>query len=170
MEYSSAVISDKEIKELCSGELPLIRDAIDFSTQLQPTGFDVTVQKITRMTGIGQIGGPYQSQVAKEEEIKANNGWYTLDAGSYLVYINEYVNIPKDLMGLAFPRSTLFRSGGMLQTGVWDGGFQGRGRLGLFVVGIDHLKIQEQCPIAQLVFFRSANVENGFQFNEFYKE
>lgn len=88
--------------------------------------------------------------------------------GMHLVYINEYTSIPNELMGLAFPRSTLFRCGGVLQSGVWDGGFRGRGRFGLLVQGVDELRIEHNSPIAQLIFFRAANVGEGFKFNEFY--
>lgn len=165
-----AVLSDSEIRILCEGENPLIKDFINFDVQLQATGFDVTVRKITKMHGNSQVGGPYKSIVAKEEDIMAKEGWYILSPGAYLIYINEYTNIPKNLMGLVFARSSLFRSGGMLQTGVWDGGFQGRGRLGLYILGVNEIKIEENCPIAQMVFFRACNVERGFQYNKFYKE
>ncbi|KKQ93716.1 MAG: Deoxyuridine 5'-triphosphate nucleotidohydrolase [candidate division CPR2 bacterium GW2011_GWC1_39_9] len=170
MIHYSAVLSDREIRDLCNSSPPLIEDFIDFEHQLQPTGFDVTVKKIVRLSGEAQIGNPYHNKVASESDVKITDGWYVLKSGFYVIYINEFTNIPNNLMGLAFPRSTLFRCGGTLQSGVWDGGFKGRGRLGLCVSGVTHLRIEENCPIAQLVFFPAFGVEKGFQFNEFYRE
>ena len=164
-------ISDKRIQKLCEGDNPLISDAPNFDEQLQPAGFDLTVKSITRQSGSGQVGGPYRSKVADEEEVKvAEDGFYSLSPGAYLIYVNEFTRIPRELTGLALPRSTLFRCGGILATGVWDGGFNGRGRLGLFVMGVEELRIEQNSPIAQIVFHEAPGVEIGFQFNEFYKE
>ena len=166
----TALLSDTEIRELCKSDTPLLADFIDFDRQLQPTGFDVTVRGVHQLVGVSQIGGPYNSKVAEEVLIRPQESYYTLAPGAYLININEYVALPNEIMGLIFPRSTLFRCGGILQSGVWDGGFNGRGRLGLLIQGVQELKIEENCPIAQMVFFRSNNVDEGFKFNEFYKE
>lgn len=163
-----AILSDNDIRKLCKQDPPLLKDFLDFETQLQPTGFDVTVRNIVRLQGNAQIGGPYHNKVATEISIKKKDGYYKVKPGMYIVYINEYTSFPNELMGMVFPRSTLFRAGGILQSGVWDGGFCGRGRLGLLVQGVDELLIEHNCPIAQMVFFRSANVEEGFKYNEFY--
>jgi len=98
------------------------------------------------------------------------DGFYHLEPGAYLIYVNEFTRIPREITGLALPRSTLFRCGGILSTGVWDGGFEGRGRLGLFVIGVNELLIEQAAPIAQIVFHDAPGVQQGFQFNEFYRE
>ena len=166
----TSMLADREIRELCQQETPLIKDAPDFDLQLQSSGFDLTVKRITKMKGNATVGGPHRSSVAAEEDISPIDGWFALKQGAYLVYVNEYTNIPNDLAGLVFARSTLFRSGGMLETGVWDSGFQGRGRLGLFVIGVDSIRIEHNQPIGQIVFFRTSGAEKGFQFNEYFIE
>jgi deoxycytidine triphosphate deaminase len=64
----------------------------------------------------------------------------------------------------------LFISGGKLKKGVWDSVFEGQGRLGLFIMGVNSIKIEQNSPIGQFMFFRSSGAERGFQFNEFYHE
>lgn len=164
------VLSDRRIRELCEQESPLIRDAINFKEQLQPAGFDVTVRSVARLVGNATIGGPYQSHVAQEITVEPSEGFYSLKPGPYLVYINEYTAIPAHITGLVLPRSTLFRCGGILQSGAWDSGFNGRGRLGLFVPDGITLSIQTDAPIAQIIFFDSPGVENLFAFNQFHVE
>ena len=48
-----------------------------------------------------------------------------LDSGSYLLEFNETVDVPLDLMGQIFVRSSLFRFGELLSAGVMDSGYQG---------------------------------------------
>ena len=48
-----------------------------------------------------------------------------LTEGSYLVEFNESVDVPLDLMGQIFVRSSLFRSGALLSAGVMDSGYKG---------------------------------------------
>lgn len=49
-----------------------------------------------------------------------------LSSGSYLVEFNESVDVPLDLMGQIFVRSSLFRSGALLSAGVMDSGYKGQ--------------------------------------------
>lgn len=44
-------------------------------------------------------------------------------SGSYLVEFNESVDVPLDLMGQIFVRSSLFRLGALLSAGVMDSGY-----------------------------------------------
>lgn len=164
-----AILSDKKIRTLCNTSEPLIADAPDFEQQLQPAGFDVTVRSIVRMHGNSQIGGPYRSKVAAETEMDLREGRYLLDEGPYLVYINEYTRIPLGISATVFPRSTAFRCGCILQSGLWDSGFCGRGRLGIFVPSGIQVSIEHNAPIAQLVFLESPDIETPFQFNQFYR-
>ncbi|OCK82257.1 hypothetical protein K432DRAFT_380611 [Lepidopterella palustris CBS 459.81] len=46
-----------------------------------------------------------------------------LPLGSYLVKFNETVDVPLDVMGQIFVRSSLFRCGALLSTGVMDSAF-----------------------------------------------
>lgn len=46
-------------------------------------------------------------------------------SGSYLVEFNESVDVPLDLMGQIFVRSSLFRLEALLSAGVMDSGYKG---------------------------------------------
>ena len=166
----ASILTDVEIRELTAGNVPLITDAPDFDEQLQPSGFDLTVRKVTKLGGSSRLGLPYQSRVATEQPVEPIGDAYVLSPGSYLVYVNEFTRFPLDVVGFAFARSTLFRCGGSLSAGVWDPGFEGRGRLGLSVSGVDALEVQLNAPIAQLVFHRTNGSGEGFKFNEYYRE
>ncbi|WP_431230444.1 dCTP deaminase domain-containing protein [Paenarthrobacter nicotinovorans] len=165
---NKSILSDAEIRLRCSGDSPLASGAPNFEEQLQPAGLDVTVQKIARLTGHARIGKPYQNQVASENDVPLNNGWFDLTPGSYILYLNERFDIPHDLAGLVLPRSTLIRCGGALESGLWDPGFQGKGRLGLNIPFMEKISIQKDGPIGQIIFFQMNQAERGFQFNEFY--
>lgn len=167
---TTSILTDAEIRALSQGDNPLVSEAPDFNLQLQPAGFDVTTRRVTRLGGVSRIGGPYRSRVAEEDEVEESDGWCLLDTGAYLIHLNEFTRLPQNVVAFAYPRSTLFRCGASLSSGVWDSGFEGRGRLGLHVAGVTQLEIELHAPIAQLVFHRTNGSENGFGFNEFYVE
>ena len=48
-----------------------------------------------------------------------------LDQGSYVVEFNETANVPLDVMGQLYVRSSLFRSGALLSAGLLDAGYKG---------------------------------------------
>ena len=48
-----------------------------------------------------------------------------LAPGAYLIEFNETVDTPLDAMGQLFVRSSLFRSGALVNAGVMDAGYQG---------------------------------------------
>jgi hypothetical protein len=73
---SVSVLTDKEIRERCTGDKPLLKDAINFDFQLQPYVFDLTIRKITRMKGDATVGGPYKCCIADEEEVNLVEEWY----------------------------------------------------------------------------------------------
>ncbi|KAJ7049651.1 putative dUTP diphosphatase Dut, partial [Mycena amicta] len=45
--------------------------------------------------------------------------------GEYLVEFNETIDVPLDIMGSLFVRSSLFRSGALVSAGVMDSGYKG---------------------------------------------
>lgn len=92
--------------------------------------------------------------IPKYIRLSPSNGTYTLGPGAYIVRYAEYIRIPADAIGLAFPRSSLLRMGAILYTAVWDPGYEGQG-IGLLVVYNPHgIVIEEGAHIAQLVYFK----------------
>jgi len=85
-----------------------------------------------------------------------------LEAGSYLVEFNEIVNVPLDLMGQIFVRSSLFRSGALLSAGVMDCGYQGAVGAMLQVVNPHGLLLFRNARLAQIVFHEMREPVEGY--------
>lgn len=83
-----------------------------------------------------------------------------LAPGPYVIVIHELLNIPRDLMALVFPRSTLLRRGARLGTAVIDAGYRGQPEALLLVENPHGLDLGAEAGICQVVFFPlSAQVE-----------
>ena len=146
----------EEIAELIASDRPLIEGYLELDAQLQPNGFDLSVQQVARFTSRGQLGAANEDRRLPETEVMAfgAGGWLNLAPGSFLVTFNEVVSLPPDLMALGRPRSSLLRAGVSLHTAVWDAGYKGRSQSLLTVHQPSGFRLQRNAPVAQLVFFR----------------
>jgi len=126
--------------------------------QVQPNGVDLTVDVVFEQREPGRIGrdskqiGERIAHPLEEREQKDPDTYY-LPAGSYIVRYGERIRIPTDHVGFVYPRSSLMRNSCMLNTAVWDAGYEGRGE-GLLQVHHD-IEIERGARIAQLVFARA---------------
>jgi dUTP pyrophosphatase len=94
---------------------------------------------------------------------KKNAGSVQLEQGSYFVEFNETVEVPLDMMGLIYPRSSLFRSGATLVTGVVDSGFCGP-LGGLLMVGNTFgLRLFEGARLGQIVMQEMSEKVEGYR-------
>lgn len=140
----------------CDGA-PLVSAYHDLANQLQPNGFDLTVGAVARWgaaAGAGVLGvsDDYRRLPEPLAIDTEPDGWWHLPTGSYLVTFNEVVNLPRWLMALGRPRSSLLRMGVSLHTAVWDAGYAGRSQALLVVHHSDGFHLQRNARIAQLVF------------------
>ena len=151
-------LNREEIARLTTGNPPLIENYVDMEAQLQPNGFDLSVGEVARFATPGQLGGYDADRVLSDTEPMPfdGEGWLPLGAGPYLITFNEVVNLPRDLMALGRPRSSLLRSGVALHTAVWDAGYRGRSQSLLTVHHPKGFRLQRNSRLAQLVFFRLA--------------
>ena len=78
------------------------------------------------------------------------DGVYRLSPGGYVVRYSETVAIPEEHVGFIYPRSSLLRNSCMLDTAVWDAGYEGKGE-GLLEVHHE-IEIEAGARIAQIVF------------------
>ncbi|MDE2787077.1 MAG: deoxyuridine 5'-triphosphate nucleotidohydrolase [Chloroflexota bacterium] len=146
------------IASLLAGDPPLLEECPDLHSQLQSNGFDVTVRAVASFTlaaGAGAIGVSDDDRALPEPSRLrfGPDGWLDLGAGHYLVTFNEVVNLPRWLMALGRPRSSLLRMGVSLHTAVWDAGYSGRSQALLVVHNPAGFRLQRDARIAQLVFF-----------------
>jgi deoxycytidine triphosphate deaminase len=122
--------------------------------QRQPNGVDLTVEAVFQPTEPGRIGRDGK-RIADREAVDpvadADGGTvaYRLPPGGYVVRYGETVTIPEGHIGFVYPRSSLLRNACMLETAVWDAGYEGKGE-GLFEVYHD-VEVEPGARIAQFV-------------------
>jgi dUTP pyrophosphatase len=128
---------------------------IDENNQVQPAGIDLTVNKILIFKNAGVIDfDNTKRKIAETEEIELSERLILLKKGSYKVIFNEIIKIPPNVVGLAWPRSTLLRNGASIFTSVWDPGYEGRSESLLVVFNDNGLYITKNAKIAQLLFIK----------------
>lgn len=152
------VLSRATIAALIAGDPPLLSECPDVDGQLQPNGFDVSVRAVSAYddgAAPGSIGISDSDRALPENAELAfdSDGWAQLNAGSYLITFNEIINLPRNIMALARPRSSLLRSGVAIHSAVWDAGYSGRSQALLTVHHPAGFRIQRDARVAQLVFF-----------------
>ncbi len=167
------MLNKAEIRQLIEKD-KLVENYIDLDKQLTPNGFDLTVEKIFEFESAGALdfsnnervlpGG--KQMMPKKIKPEDKYGWWELKKGAYKVRTNEVVNMPKDLVALAFSRTSLLRMGAFTQNGAWDAGFKGKSEFILVVENNYGVKIKENARIIQLVFLR---VEETEEYNGIYK-
>jgi dUTP pyrophosphatase len=157
------MLNDQEIRRLIE-EHQLITGFIDLATQLQPSGFDISLESVEAFMGGGAVDYSNKERVLAETEPLAPDdaGWFNLPQGCYKVVYNETVRMPLNVAALARTRSTLLRNGATLGTAVWDPGYQGRSSSLLMVHNPNGIRLKRDARIAQLVFFYTSRVGKGY--------
>jgi deoxycytidine triphosphate deaminase len=122
--------------------------------QVQPNGVDLTLGAVFEQTGTGRIERGDKT-VGERRELEAEDGVYHLDPGGYIVRYAEHIRIPEQHVGFLYPRSSLLRNSCMLDTAVWDAGYEGRGE-GLLEVH-HRIELEAGARIAQLVLADAAH-------------
>jgi len=163
------MLNEDQIKKLIE-EKELIQNYFDLDLQLTPNGFDVTVGRLFEFDEQGSLDfSNSEREVPDGKEIYTQKqspeekyGWWKLEPGAYKIKTNERFNIPHNLMGLAFPRSSLLRMGAFTQTAFWEAGFQGKAEFLLKVENPKGIKIKENARITQVAFGEIMEVEEGY--------
>lgn len=147
------ILTDREIRARLRSVPPLVAGLRDEASQIQPCGVDLAVRTVSRFLTAGAIDFDNSGRVLPEREtIPWNNSLISLPQGAYHVVYNEVVNLSRDVMALAYPRSSLLRCGVTLYTAVWDPGYSGRAESLLVVHNPHGFRLTEGARVAQLVF------------------
>ncbi|MEM4780103.1 MAG: deoxyuridine 5'-triphosphate nucleotidohydrolase [Halalkalicoccus sp.] len=126
--------------------------------QVQPNGVDLTLDAIFEPLEPGRITrndteiGKRQRVASAELDRKVPETFY-LESGGYIARYEEVIEIPEGHVGFVYPRSSLMRNGCMLDTAVWDAGYEGRGE-GLLEAHYD-VELERGARIAQLVLAKA---------------
>ena len=129
--------------------------------KINPAGVDISPRKIFRIpenvtavldgrTRGFEVAGNVSWGVY--EEVEPKDGFWILEPGIYVVAFPKVV-VPKDVVGFAFPRSTLNRLGLIkVQTAVFDPGYEGEFTQTWFVPVRARIRVGEAW--VQLVYVR----------------
>nr|WP_281244632.1 deoxyuridine 5'-triphosphate nucleotidohydrolase [Halopelagius inordinatus] len=131
-------------------------DPLDAS-QVQPNGVDLTAAAVLEQVEPGRIGTEGK-QIGERRELDVDEeGVYRLSPGGYVLQYAETIHIPEGHVGFLYPRSSLMRNSCMLDTAVWDAGYQGKGE-GLLEVHHE-IALEPRARVAQLVLAEADHEE-----------
>ncbi|MCQ1534481.1 deoxyuridine 5'-triphosphate nucleotidohydrolase [Methanosarcina sp. KYL-1] len=159
------LLSSNELRKLVKMTPPLLENAVDIETQIQPNGLELTLKEVKTIEGVGAVDFDNSGRKIPESQLLEfdEEGWIHLPAGIYKVLFNEIVNIPRNLAAIAKPRSTLIRCGATLETAVWDAGYRGRSESMLVIYNPAGFRLKKDARIMQLLFYTlDSEVEEGY--------
>ena len=155
------LVKDKNLVEgLCDREL----------NNPEGAGFDLRLAEVYQISGEGFLGVTERDTPRIELKAKHDpsqderaNSFAFLPGQYYLVKTMEKVNLPADLSGIIFPRTTLFRSGLGLFNGVVQPGYQGELTFGLANLGPSRVSISFGARIAHITFHEIKGVGQAYR-------
>lgn len=161
----TTVLSKQDIQKLLQQKPPLVEGLITSEEQFQPNGIDLTLRDIALFQSPGKITASNSQRVVSDLSplMFDGLGFIHLAPGIYSITYNEIVHLPKNIMALATPRSSLLRCGVTVNTAVWDAGYSGRSQSLLVVYNSQGFQLQKNARIVQLVFFRLSSDTQGYQ-------
>jgi len=159
-----AVLSKQDIHRLLKQEPPLIEGYINLEEQVQPNGFDLTLREVALLQSPGKIAVNDSQRLVSDLAplVFDGMGFIDLMAGAYIITYNEIVHLPKNIMALATPRSSLLRCGVTVNTAVWDAGYSGRSQSLMIVYNPQGFRLQRNARIVQLIFLELAQETEGY--------
>jgi len=160
----AVVLSKQDIQRLLQQEPPLIEGYINLEQQVQPNGVDLTLREVALLQTSGKITISDSQRLVSDLAPLVFNGLGFIDLmpGAYIVTYNEIVHLPKNVMALARPRSSLLRCGVTINTAVWDAGYSGRSQSLMVVYNSQGIRLQRNTRIVQLVFFQLTGETEGY--------
>jgi dUTP pyrophosphatase len=158
------ILSKKDILALIQQKPPLVEDYLKLDDQVQPNGFDLTLREVAAIQSEGKIGISNAQRVLSDLAPLNfdNQDNIHLPPGSYLITYNEIVHLPRRVMALGAPRSSLLRCGVTVHMAVWDAGYSGRSQSLLVVYNPLGFQIQKNSRLAQLVFIELAGETEAY--------
>jgi len=161
----TVVLSRQEIRRLIVKKPPLLEGYIDLEEQVQPNGVDLTLRDIALLQSSGRITARNDQRLVSDLSplVFDGLGYIDLVPGAYIITYNEVVHLPKNIMALGRPRSSLLRCGVTVGTAVWDAGYEGRSQSLLVVYNPLGFRLQKNARVMQLIFIRLSQKTEGYK-------
>lgn len=148
-----AILGKSSLLKLLSCQPPLVEGLLSVSEQVQPNGIDLTLREVALLGSAGRVGvSNEERRLSSLSPLVLDRGFVELPPGSYLVTFNEIVHLPRHIMALGRPRSSLLRCGVTIHTAVWDAGYEGRSQALMVVYNPYGFRIAQNARLMQLVF------------------
>jgi len=133
-------------------------------------GFDLRLGEVYELEGDGFLGieernTPNTKLVGQAElnNLREDN-FFVFQPGKYhLIKTIEKVNLPTNLSGIIFPRTTLFRSGLGLFNGVVQPGYSGELTFGICNLGTEPIKISFGARVVHITFHKVLGEGNQYR-------
>ena len=160
----AAILSKQDIHRLLQQEPPLVESYVNLDEQVQPNGIDLTLREVAMLQSSGRVAVKDSQRLVSNLAPLVFDGLDFVDLmpGAYIVTYNEIVHLPKNIMALATPRSSLLRCGVTVNTAVWDAGYSGRSQSLLVVCNSQGFRLQRNARIVQLVFLWLTGETEGY--------
>ena len=160
-----SVLSGNDIRRLLKRTPPLVEGWINLDEQVQANGFDLTLRDVAVMETAGRIMASNSQRVVSDLSTLDFDEKDCIDLtdGIYMITYNEIVHLPKGIMALGRPRSSLLRCGVNVGTAVWDAGYEGRSQSLLVVHNPHGFRVQKNARVAQLVFMELTGESEGYK-------
>lgn len=133
-------------------------------------GFDLRLGEVYELEGDGFLGveerdTPKINLVAKHNPAKPETkNFFIFKPGKYyLIKTMEKVNLPTNLSGIIFPRTTMFRSGLGLFNGIVQPGYSGELTFGLANLGQNNIKISFGARVVHITFHEVLGSGNQYR-------
>lgn len=130
-------------------------------------GYDLRVGEVFELKGEGFLGieernTPEVMSIAKFNPSKEES--FVFEAGKYyLVKTIEKVNLPADISGIIFSRTTLFRSGLALFNGIVQPGYCGELTFGICNLGKSNIKVSLGARVVHITFHEVSGAGNAYR-------
>jgi len=160
----AAILSRDDIHGLLQQQPPLVEGYINLEEQVQPNGIDLTLREVALLQTSGKIAVNDRQRLVSDLAPLVFDGLDFIDLmpGAYIITYNEIVHLPKNVMALATPRSSLLRCGVTVNTAVWDAGYSGRSQSLMVVYNPQGFRLQRNARIVQLVFWQLTQETEGY--------
>jgi len=173
------ILGIKKLHELVK-EINLVENLCDREkNNPEGAGFDLRLGEIYKLEGDGFLGveerdTPDIKLVAKAQvpsplqgggqgEVADANAFVFEPGKYYLIKTIEKVNLPTNISGIIFPRTTLFRSGLGLFNGVVQPGYSGELTFGICNLGKSNIKVSFGARVVHITFHEVLGEGNQYR-------
>ncbi len=121
-------------------------------------GFDLSLKEIKIFIGTGVVHKDKTETPSYDLLSPDERGYYNLPKGVYSLTFNEGGKVPQNHCGWIKTRSSLIRNGSIIESGLYDTGFECE-NFGAFLFVNNFISIEQNARVAQFILFEAEEAE-----------